>query len=326
MSTEWTEGIFRILMNVGKGGEAHVSYVVIDEEIAVIDCTSSKTVVPEILSLIRSQRRKNDDVKHIILTHTHPDHIGGLVALKKQFPSAKLYVQENGAETLQNAKEVLFNQRFPLQGKFAKLSLALSTGMFADIKKIEPEHVFQTDETIDLGQETLMIQASGGHSNDHAIIHAVEKKATFIGDESFVYADKPESFFFDLTGDPARRNKTINLLKNMKTELVCPAHTPPIPCSGHNRADLVTFIDKCNAAYSLTERTIIDLLSDMGDSSVADISYYLNRSLDVNWKSPFAEMKVGSVTVEVILKHLKKEGRAEFNPKKNVWKTLDYSY
>ncbi|MFX0095356.1 MAG: hypothetical protein ACFFBD_26715, partial [Candidatus Hodarchaeota archaeon] len=227
---------------------------------------------------------------------------------------------------LKEGKDALFTQRFPVKGKGAKLGLALSTGMFSDIKKIEPEQVFQKDASVDLGQETLMLQPSGGHCNDHVIIHAVEKKATFIGDEAFIYADRPESFFFDLTGNPDQRKKVINLLKNMKTDLICPAHTPPIPCSAHNRADLVTFIDQCNSGYDLAVNTIIDLLTDMGDSNVTDIAHYLNRTLNIDWGSPYAELKVGALTVEIILKQLKKEGRAEFNPKQKVWKTLDYRY
>lgn len=76
------------------------------DHVWLVDCGD---VVP-VLELIGER-----EVVGVLLTHAHFDHIYGLPELLKQFPNCKIYTNENGRETLANAKKNMsFYHEMPL--------------------------------------------------------------------------------------------------------------------------------------------------------------------------------------------------------------------
>jgi glyoxylase-like metal-dependent hydrolase (beta-lactamase superfamily II) len=52
---------------------------------------------PRILKGIQAIGCKPSDLKTILLTHAHPDHVGGVAALKREVPQVKIYISEDDA-------------------------------------------------------------------------------------------------------------------------------------------------------------------------------------------------------------------------------------
>ena len=68
------------------------TYIVTDEksgETAIIDCGEC---TPELISKLNGK-----NVKYILLTHGHADHILGVYDLKQAFPEAKIVIHKEDA-------------------------------------------------------------------------------------------------------------------------------------------------------------------------------------------------------------------------------------
>ena len=105
------------------------TYIVTDDvsgETAIIDCGECTS---ELLD-----RLKGKNVKYILLTHGHADHILGVYDLKKAFPEAKIVIHKLDAECLTNDM----------------MSIAFSISPNTQ-KNIEPDITVEEGDVISLG-------------------------------------------------------------------------------------------------------------------------------------------------------------------------------
>lgn len=66
------------------------SFLIEDDELTLID-TGASGQTGRILDAVRQTGREAEDIRHILLTHSHPDHSGNAAELK-QLTGAKLYM------------------------------------------------------------------------------------------------------------------------------------------------------------------------------------------------------------------------------------------
>jgi glyoxylase-like metal-dependent hydrolase (beta-lactamase superfamily II) len=69
------------------------AYVVTEQRLAVIDA-SGEPVPQRLFDLLDRLKVGPRDLTSIIITHTHPDHVTGLAALKARFPDARVAAHE----------------------------------------------------------------------------------------------------------------------------------------------------------------------------------------------------------------------------------------
>ena len=306
---EWAPNTYRIVGDIGKSGEEYASYVIMGERIAIIDLPT-RSIGKDILSFVKKAGRDVSDISYVILTHTHPDHWAGIDSLTKIKP--KIVVHESGIEALTQGKKYILKEQFPSPSKF---SLAMKSSLFTKIGKLKEEQIFSItgSETIDLGDEELIIQPTGGHSSDSILIQAYNAKCTFIGDEGNIIPDQPASFYIDGTGDSKKRLKLINLLSTLNTETICPAHQSPVP------QPFDMYLHNMKFEHNHTKDTIYDLLVSTGQAK----SYFLGEEcakiIGIEWESPYKELGVASTTATAFLKELESEGRAQYVSHTERW-------
>ena len=75
-----------------KGAYVHAYLVETSDGLLLIDTLFDKDAA-RILALIRQLGRAPQDIRHIIMTHAHRSHLGGLAALK-QLSGASVYAHE----------------------------------------------------------------------------------------------------------------------------------------------------------------------------------------------------------------------------------------
>ncbi len=141
-----------IIDNVWWVGHSEVGSFLITtpEGHVLLDSTSPEQVAWTVESIVKAGFEL-DDIKYIVNSHPHEEHIGGLAALQRLLPHAKIIASEGTADVLASGGKSDFrNIIYPEGARF-----------------FEPVKVDDTIghlETIEIGGETLTAHLTPGHT------------------------------------------------------------------------------------------------------------------------------------------------------------------
>lgn len=136
------------------------TYIVSDKktkECMIIDPTV------ETLVYVNYIKENNLDLKYIVLTHNHHDHIGGVKTIKENFKAAIICIHKNDYKGLLDSKLNYSN----------------------DIK-IKADRILKTNEDLILGELKFKILNTKGHTKGSISLYEEEKKVIFTGDALFI--------------------------------------------------------------------------------------------------------------------------------------------
>jgi glyoxylase-like metal-dependent hydrolase (beta-lactamase superfamily II) len=119
MAQQVLSGLYRI----GFGGIN--GFLIVDGELVLVDAGLPKRA-EKILDAVRASGRKPSDVRHILITHYHVDHIGSLAAVRQQATEATTYAHPGDAPVIREGRETPRSQPLgfmkflaPIYGRFA---------------------------------------------------------------------------------------------------------------------------------------------------------------------------------------------------------------
>lgn len=119
--------------------------------------------IEDILALVR---KHNLQVKHIVITHAHIDHVGGAMKLRAA----------TGAPILLNQNDYALLKMLDLQAAWI--------GMPAP-RKVEIERSVTTGETVSAGSHTAQILHTPGHTEGSICLYFEPEKRLIAGDTLF---------------------------------------------------------------------------------------------------------------------------------------------
>lgn len=211
------------IYSLGGRAGAYVRAFVLDagDELLIIDTLFADHAQP-ILDQIEAIGRSVADVKHIILTHGHRSHLGGLAKLA-DLSGAPVYGHEWEADIIAGqrpAQAVSWLPHSPIQ------SYPFQLGNNLNISKFAPREV---DHFIHEGDQIgpLTVVHTPGHSPGHLAFWWAEKKALFVGD-AIVTWPRFELGWRGFLLNPTQHRRSIHRLAEFDCEVMCTGHGDPI--------------------------------------------------------------------------------------------------
>src|SRR5215470_24896 len=185
-----------------------IGFVSTDEGIVAIDAgTTEETARAALQSLRRVTSRP---ITHVILTHAHWDHIGGLGALLESNP--RVIAQAGFADELRivNSTGVPFKYFFGAAG----------SGRRYDAR---PNHLVREPETLTVGGTRFVLYpARGGETTDALLIHVPDRGVLFVGDAFMPYLGAP----FVAEGSADELFETIARIRSLQPRGLVHGHPP----------------------------------------------------------------------------------------------------
>lgn len=169
---------------------------------------------------IRSIRESNidlEDIKRIIMTHTHLDHSGCLPEILRDLPHIELWVHIiEGIQLEEGDERTVYGMdmfKIMCQGQYG-----LKDGDY----KMKVHRKLNEGEELNVGSMTWKVLHIPGHSVGSIALYQADEKILIPGD--VVYADHAIGRY-DLYGaDPAQHLNSLNLLSEMDVKMLLPGH------------------------------------------------------------------------------------------------------
>ncbi|MGE5072942.1 MAG: MBL fold metallo-hydrolase [Anaerolineae bacterium] len=163
-------------MGQSQGGNVHAFLLDDGNGLTLVD-TLFDTDAHRVLDQIAAIGRTPQDIRHIILTHAHRSHLGGLARLK-ELSGAPVYAHEWEADIISGDRRAQPVSPWPQPPYRAYL---LQVGLNLDIARHVP---IQVDHFLHEGDRVgpLQVIFAPGHSPGHLCFHWPERRALIAGD------------------------------------------------------------------------------------------------------------------------------------------------
>jgi glyoxylase-like metal-dependent hydrolase (beta-lactamase superfamily II) len=187
---------------------ADISFVSTDEGVVAIDAGTTEETARAALQALR--RVTSRPITHVILTHAHWDHIGGLGALLDSNPQVIAQAAFADEQRIVNRSGVRFQYFFGTAG----------SGRRYDVR---PNHLVREPETLTVGGTRFVLYpAHGGETSDALLIHVPDRGTLFVGDAFMPYLGAP----FVAEGSAEGLFETTALIRSLQPRLLVHGHPP----------------------------------------------------------------------------------------------------
>lgn len=161
------------------------SFLIIENGRAAFVDTGPNSAVPRLLAALAQHGLTRDAVDWVIATHVHLDHAGGVGALMRELPRAKLAIHPRGARHMIDPTQLM-------QGVRAVYGDAKADHDYGELVPVLQERVVTThdDTVLELAGRPLRIAHTPGHAKHHHCVWDEASRGWFTGDTfGIVYPD-----------------------------------------------------------------------------------------------------------------------------------------
>lgn len=238
-------------------------YLIIDQDEAVLIDAHIGQAAGKVLEKIE-EIIELDNLKTVLLTHGHMDHIGACPLLEEK-TNASIAAHIADAQYIEEpwTQFVTLYQDFNISSQAYQDFITIAGGRGA--KVTQPLH---DGDTIHVGSLKLEIIHTPGHSPGSICIYEPETKTMFTGDVLI-----PSDWFSTMIGvfqDATKHIQSLKRLSEKDIEVLCPGHAPIRRGAGVQKEFQLHF-DR----YYEIEKWIPEILSDSDGMSLWEIHHRL---------------------------------------------------
>ncbi len=206
-------------MSVGR-----IYIIVGGDGLALIDTSFSSQTPQKLEPQLLSMGYQLSDIHHILITHAHPDHLGGLAAFQ-QVTNARTGVHHRDAAVVRGEMLAPRPQRHQLRG-LSRLMLLTPTMTPPPPARVDVE--FKGGDRLDDILPGLEVVETFGHSPGHVGYWWPEQRIMFCGD---VVMHLPWGLVTPIaafTPDMVAAKRSIRKIAEMEVDILCMGHGIPI--------------------------------------------------------------------------------------------------
>jgi len=287
------------------------SYLVIDDnEAIVIDPGTAGDPGDRTQKAVSSLGLKpKSDIVGIICTHGHPDHVGGVAILKK-LTGAPVMIHREDADVLADP-QIFLKERVSLD--FAgRMSMKVDKGpLRVNFKGVDADRTFSNGDKIHVGDVSLQVIQTGGHSAGHCVFYEEDRNVLFSGDEVNNFPNDPRKFYLDLTGSIAEKGSALEQLSRLGIEYLLPAHDVP-----HILGNVNLELEQVKDGVLHFQDALLHHLRLREDADIEQLVFDIKAARSV--PIPTSYDFLIHTTIQVIMNGFKQAGLARVNSK-DVW-------
>jgi hydroxyacylglutathione hydrolase len=148
----------------------------------IVGCDKTKQAIcidpgDEAERIVETLERFGLNLQAIALTHAHLDHVGGVAALKKLRPTAKI--------NLHQGDEFMYRE-LPEQPAWIGIPRAQWAALGFAFETPPPVDEYWTDgQTYDVGELQFKVLHCPGHTPGHVVLYEPKERKVFVGDVLF---------------------------------------------------------------------------------------------------------------------------------------------
>jgi glyoxylase-like metal-dependent hydrolase (beta-lactamase superfamily II) len=173
---EVARGITAIDTFFGGRRRATAAYLLDADEPAIVETGPATSFEPVVAGLERLGIGRTD-LAHVVVTHIHLDHAGGVWRIAERFPNATVWVHERGARHLADPTRLLASVT-SIYGAETTASL------FGPVEPVAAQRIraLGDGDVIELGRRHLETVSTPGHAKHHVALVDSATGAVFTGD------------------------------------------------------------------------------------------------------------------------------------------------
>jgi len=236
---ELLPGVWRLPLPLKDSPLGHVNTYLVraDDGYLLVDCGwDTADTLKALEGHLRALDIRFGDVRHLVVTHIHPDHYG-LAGRLREITTAdlsfhrleRLYIESryaNADELLEEMREWLRLNGTP-QAELDQLSRG-STGMLSRVQIAYPDTTLDGGEEIPCGRFAFKVIWTPGHSAGHICLYDARHKVLLSGDHVLPRITPSVGLHVRTTGNPlADFLDSLKLIGRFEAELVLPGHGDP---------------------------------------------------------------------------------------------------
>ena len=180
--------------------------------VVLVDTTTSRAHLRAALAALRTASGSTAPITHVILTHAHTDHVGGLDEVRAANPGVEVIAQVNFADELRlqhAAPAILF-----------RLGETSGAGRWVDVV---PDRLVGAPEKLAVGGvELALYPIDGGETSDGLVVHLPDRGVAIVGDMLMPQLGAP----FLPEGSAEGLFDAMTLVEGLGPRLVIHGHTP----------------------------------------------------------------------------------------------------
>lgn len=173
-----------------------------------------------------------DEVRDLVITHAHPDHVMAVAALRKSIPGLQVVASEAAARTLAMEKAL---------GFFAQMDKTLVTALIergnvpsehapplAEAAPIAVDRVVKEGDEIGVGASRFQVLQTPGHSECSLSFYEPVQKILIISDATGYYMPADGTWWPNYFTDYGAYVSSIERLATLEAEHLCLSHNAVI--------------------------------------------------------------------------------------------------